>query len=172
MAQAKLKGQPKNTAKYRMMSCACNAARAGQGMWHQFWKLFAAVKPPIVTFLPHGGGTAHSQNVPCRPHATGTNQQRNKQGTHAKKRPLQRQGTNAEQANHEVANTTTHQQDYCSGHDVTINKRHASRPTPNCPGMHCSKQERRPTGWRPPTTIPTNTTEHHITTITNPTSQR
>ena len=32
-AHAKLKGQPKGTAMYKMMSCACNAAsRAGQGM--------------------------------------------------------------------------------------------------------------------------------------------
>ena len=75
---------------------------------------FAAVKPPIVTFLPHGGGTAHSQNVSCRPHATGTNQHQNKQGTYAnkirlRKRLLQRQGSNAEQADHEAANTTAHQ---------------------------------------------------------------
>ena len=139
--------------KYRMMTCACDAARAGQGMWHRIYKLFAAVKPPIVTFLPHGGGTAHSQNVPCRLHATGTNQYRNKQGTYAnkirlRKRPLQRQGTNAEQADHEAAKTTAHQQNHCSGHDVTINRPHASRPTPNLPGMHGSKRDRRPAGWQ------------------------
>ena len=58
-----------------------------------------------------------------------------------------------------------HQQNHCSGHDMTINRPHASRPTPNQPGMQGSKWERRPTGWphrgapRPPTTIPTNTTE-------------
>ena len=45
--------------------------------------------------------------------------------------PLQHQGTNTEQADHEAANTTVHQQNDCSGHDMTINRPHASRPTPN-----------------------------------------
>ena len=100
-----------------------------------------------------------------------TNQHRNKQDNYMnnirpRKRPQQRQGTNAKQANHEAANTTVHQQNHCSGHDMTINRPHASRPTLNQPGMQGSKQEWRPTGWRhrraprPPTTIPTNTTEH------------
>ena len=59
-----------------------------------------------------------------------------------------------------------HQQNHCSGHDMTINRPHASRPTPNQPGMQGSKQERPQTGWRHrgaphlPTTMPTNTTEH------------
>ena len=69
-------------------------------------------------------------------------------------------------ADHEAANTTVHQQNHCSGHDMTINRPHASRPTPNQPGMQGSKRERHPTGRRhrgaprPPTTIPTDTTEH------------
>ena len=134
-------------------------------------------------FPPHDGGTGHNQNVLCRPHATGTSQYLTKQGTYAntirpRKRPLQRQGTNAEQADHEAANTTAHQQNQCSGDDLTISRPHASRPTPNWPDMHGSKPERRPTGWRhhdaprPPTTIPRNTTEHHNCTITNATNQR
>ena len=89
-----------------------------------------------LLFFSTGGGTAHSQNVPCRPHATGTNQHQNKQGTNAnkirlRKRPLQRQGTNAEQADHEAANSTAYQQNHYSGHDLTINRPQASRPTPN-----------------------------------------
>ena len=48
-----------------------------------------------------------------------------------RKRPLQRQGTNAEQAGHEVAETTVHRQNHCSSHDMTINRPHASRPTSN-----------------------------------------
>ena len=75
-------------------------------------------------------------------------------------------GTNAKQADHEAANTTVHQQNHCSSHDMTKNGPHAGRPTPNQPGMQGSKRERHPTGWRhrgaprPPTTIPTDTTEH------------
>ena len=67
---------------------------------------------------------------------------------------------------HEAANTTVHQQNHCSGHDMTTNRPHASRPTPNQPGMQGSKRERHPTGGghcavpRPPTTVPTDTTEH------------
>ena len=151
---------------------------------------FRSDKPPVVTFLPHDGGTAHSQNVPCRPHATGTNQQRNKHGNYAnniplRRRPLQRPGTNAKQADHEAANTTVHQQNRCSGQNVTINRSHASRPTPNWPGMHRSERECRPASdtmmrrdRRPPyprtqqnTTIlllrtrPTNVNKLHYTTL-------
>ena len=43
--------------------------------------VFTAVQPLIITFLSHGGETAHSKSVPCLPHATGTNQHRNKQNT-------------------------------------------------------------------------------------------
>ena len=35
MAQAKLEGRLQSTAKYRMMGCACNTARAGQGKGHR-----------------------------------------------------------------------------------------------------------------------------------------
>ena len=61
--------------------------------------------------------------------------------------------------------------------DPTMNRPQASRPTPTRPGMQRSKRERCPMGWRqhaaprPPTTIPTNTTEHRNSTITNPTNQ-
>ena len=65
-----------------------------------------------------------------------TNQHRNKHDNYMnnirpRKRPLQRQGTNAEQADHEAANTTVHQQNHCSSHDMTINRPHVSLPTPN-----------------------------------------
>ena len=110
-----------------------------------------------------------------------TNQHRNRRDNHTnnirpRKRPLQRKGTNAQQADHEAAKTTVHQQNRCSSHDLTINRPRASWPTPNQPGMHGSKRERGPTGWRhrgaprPPTTIPTNTTEHRNSTITKPTN--
>ena len=149
----------------------------------EFEKLFTAVKSLIFTFLPHGGGTAHSKNVPRLPHTTGTNQHRNKQGTYAqkirlRKRPLQRQGTNAEQTNQDAANTTAHQQNHCSDHAVTIHRPHARRPTPNWPDMHGWIRKRRPTGWPrrgvpcTPTTMPTSTAEHRNSTTTNTTNQR
>ena len=47
-----------------------------------------------------------------------------------RKRLLQCQGTNADQADHGAAKTTMHQQNHCSSHDMTINRPHASRPTP------------------------------------------
>ena len=146
-------------------------------------KVFTPVKPLIITFLPQGGETAHSKSVPCRPHATGTNQHRNKQNTctqriRLRKRPLQRQGTNAEQTDQEATNTTAHQQNHYSEDEVTINRRHARRPTRNWPDMHGPVQERRPTGWqhrgepRPPTTMPRNTAEHRNSTTTDVTNQR
>ena len=71
-----------------------------------------------------------------QPDPGATNQHRNGQDNYMNnirpcKRPQQRQGTNVEQADHEAANTTVHQQNHCSGHDRTINRPHASRPTPN-----------------------------------------
>ena len=145
--------------------------------------VFTAVKPLIITFLPHAGETAHSKNVPCRPHATGTNQHHNKQNTctqqiRLRKRPLQRQGTNAEQTDQEATNTTEHQQHHYSEHDVTINRPHARRPTPNWLDMYGPARERRSTGWRhrgephPPTTIPTNTAKRRNSTTTDRTNQR
>ena len=69
-------------------------------------------------------------------HPGTTKQHRNRHDNYTnnvrpRKRPLQRQGTNAEQADHEVAKTTVHQQKRCSSHNMTINRPHASRPTPN-----------------------------------------
>ena len=85
---------------------------------------------------------------------------------------------NDEQANHEAAITTMHQPNHCSSNDATINRPHASRPTPNPQGMQGSKQERSPADWRhhgaprPPTTIPTDTTRHPNSTIIPLTSLR
>ena len=65
----------------------------------------------------------------------------------------------------------------CTNHP-TINRPHASRPTPYQPDMQGSKRERRPTGWRhhgaqrAQTTIPTDTTEHRNSAIMQPTNQR
>ena len=91
-----------------------------------------------MAFLPRGGQAAHSKNVPCRPHAPGTDQHRNKrnactQQIRLRERPLRRQGTNAEQTNKEATNPTAHQQNHYSGRDVTMNRPHAHRPTPSCP---------------------------------------
>ena len=140
---------------------------------------------PTIRGATHQHNTNPGQANSTAPNATDpgtTNQHRNKQDHYTnnirpRKRPQQRQGTNAEQADHEAADTTVHQQNHCSGHDMTVNRPHASRPTSNQPGVHGSKRERRLTGWRhhgaprPPTTIPTNTAEHRNSTITNATNQ-
>ena len=61
--------------------------------------------------------------------------------------------------------------------DPTMNRPHASRPTPDRLGMQGTKRKRRPLGWRqhaaprPPITIPKNTTQHRNSTIMNPTNQ-
>ena len=65
-----------------------------------------------------------------------TNQHRNRHDNYTnnirpRKRLLQHQGTNAEQADHEAAETSVRQQNCCSSHDMTINRPRASRPTPN-----------------------------------------
>ena len=146
-------------------------------------KGFTAVQPLIITFLRHGGETTHRKNLPCRPHATGTNEHRIKQNTCTqqiplRKRPLQRQKTIAEQTDQEGTNTTAHQQNHYNEHNVTINRPHACRPTPNWPDMHGPVRERRPTGWRhrgeprPPTTMPRNTGEQRNSTTTDATNQR
>ena len=76
-----------------------------------------------------------------------------------------------------MAATTAHQPHRSCSRDVTVNRPHASRPAPNQPGVHGSKREWRPTGWRhrgaprPLMTMPTNTTEHRISTITNAANQ-
>ena len=166
------------------MGCACNSARAGQGTGHRKeGKYFIAVRPLVMAFLPRGGRAAHSKNVPCRPHATGTDQHRNKrnactQQIRLRERPLQRQGTNAEQTNQEATNTTAHQQNRYSERDVTINRPHARRPTPSQPGVHGPVRERRPTSWRhrgeprPPTTMATNTEDHRNSTTADAANQR
>ena len=167
------------------MGCACNTARAGQGQGHRNGKekLFTAVRPLVITFLPRGGQTAHGENVPCRPHATSNNQHQHQQNTCTQQiqlheRPLQRQGTNAERTDQEANNTTAHQQNRYSGHDVTINRPHARRSTPNWPDVHGPVRERRPTGCRhrgeprPPTTVTTNTAEERNSTTADGANQR
>ena len=90
----------------------------------------------------------------------------------------QREGTHTNLADHEAAKRTAHQPHRSCSRHMTVKRPHTSRPTPNQPGLHGSKQERRPTGCRhrgaprPPTTGPTNTTEHRTSTITNATHQR
>ena len=184
MAQAKLEVRLQSTAKYRIMGCACNTARAGQGTGHRKGeKVFTAVRPLVMALLPRGGQAAHSKNVPCRPHATGTGQHHNKrnactQQIRLHKRPPQRQGTNAEQTNQEATNMTAHQQNRYSEHNVTINRPQARRPTPNWPGVHGPVQERCPTSWRhrgeprPPTTMATKTEEHRNSTTADAANQR
>ena len=86
-------------------------------------------------------------------------------------RRQQQKGPNDEKTDHHAPNTTMHQPIRCSNNDPTINRPHASRPTPNQPGMQGSKQERRPMGRqhhgapRPLTTIPTDATEQRNSTI-------
>ena len=183
MAQAKLEGQPQSTAKYRMMGCACNTARAGQGKGHQIWKKFLQRSSHLsLLFSPTMGRRCTVKAYRAGP-TQQTNQHRNEQNTctqqiRLRKRPLQRQGTTAEQTDPEATNTTAHQQNHYSEHDVTINRPHARRPTPNWPDMHGPVRERRPTGWRhrgeprPLTTMPTNTAEHRNSTTTDATNQR
>ena len=153
---------------------------AGKRIWK---KHFTAVQPLIITFLPHVEEMSHSKNVPCRPHATGTNKHRNKQNTCTHKsysasaccndkeptpnKPTKRQLTRP-----------AHQQNHYREHDVTINRPHARRPTPNWPNMPGPVRERRPTGWRhrgepsSPTTMPTNTAEHRNSTTADAASER
>ena len=134
-------------------------------------KLFTAVRPLVVAFLPRGGRAAHSTNVLSGPHTPATDQHRNKRNTctqqiRLRERPLRRQGTNAEQTNQEATNTTTHRQNHYSGRNVTVNRPRAHQAAPSWPRVHGPVQERRPTRWRhrgeprPPTTIATNTEEH------------
>ena len=144
---------------------------------------FTAVRPVVITFLPRGGQTAHGENVPCRPHATSASQHRNQQNTctqqiRLRERPLQRQGTNAERTDQEATNTTAHQQNRYGEPEVTTNRPHARRPTPNWPDMHGPVRERHPTGWRhrgeprPPTTMTMNTAEHRDSTTAGGANQR
>ena len=115
-----------------------------------------------------------------------TNRRRHKRAGYTGRIPRQdhrqqRNGTHTNRADHEAATTTAHQQHHSCSHHLTVNRPHASRPTPNQPGVHGSKRKRRPTGWqhrgapRPPTTMPTNKTGlyHHATdqpTLTNHTA--
>ena len=80
------------------------------------------------------GGAESKRTMPVQRNWTITNQHRNKHDNYnirRRKRPLQRQETNAEQADHGAAKTTLHQQKHCSSHDMTIDRPQASQPTPN-----------------------------------------
>ena len=95
-----------------------------------------------------------------------------------RQRRQQQKGPNNERTDHQAANTTMHQPNRCSNNDAAISRPHASQPPRNQPGMQGSKQERCPTGRRhhgaprPPTTIPTDTTEHRNSTIIQLTNLR
>ena len=134
----------------RIMDCACNTARAGQGTGHRQGKtFFTAVRPLVMAFLPCGGRAAHGTNVPCRPHTPGTDRHRDKRNTctqqiRLRERQLRPQGTNAEQTNQEATNTTKHRQNHYSGRNVTVNRPRAHRPAPSWPGVHGPVRGRRP----------------------------
>ena len=170
MAQAKLEGPPQSTTKYRMMGCACNTARAGQEKGHQIWKTFLQRSSHLSS--PFSPTLGRRRTVKAY-HAGQCTQQ-----IQLRKHPLSRRGTTAEQTDQEATNTTAHQLNYYSEHDVTVNGPHARRPTPKWPDMYGPVRERRPTGWqhrgepRPPTTMPTNTAEHCTSTTTDATNQR
>ena len=99
-------------------------------------------------------------------------------GYNEKDHRQQRDGTHTNPADHEAAATTAHQPHRSCRRHMTVNRPHASKPKPSQPGVHGSEGERRPTGWRnrgaprPLTTMPTNTTEHRNSTITNAANQR
>ena len=120
-----------------MMRCACNtASKAGQGVSYRLWKLFEAVIPTGATFFPHewGGGAQSKLTMPAQRTQNITNQHRNRHDNYnirPRKRLLQRQETNGEQADHEAAKTTVHGQNDCSSQNVTRNGPHAGRQTPN-----------------------------------------
>ena len=82
----------------------------------------------------------------------------------------------ANQTDHEAAETTAHKPHRSCSRDLTINRPDTSWPTLNQPGLQGSKREQRQTGRphrdapHPPTTIPTDTTEHRSRTITQPTN--
>ena len=105
-----------------------------------------------------------------------TNREDNKDNIWLRQRGVQRDRPRYEQADRRAAITTMYQPNCCRENDPTINRPHASRPTPNQPGMQGSKRERRPTGWRhhdaprPPSTIPMDTTQRRNSTIIPPTN--
>ena len=114
----------------------------------------------------HAPGTPRSQHI----HRTGQAGRRNPQNKRGRQQKQRRV--------HPCRLHNRLQTKLLQNNDPTLNRPHASRPTPNRPGMQELKRERRFMGWRqhaaprPPTTIPTNTTEHRNSTITNPTNQR
>ena len=114
-----------------------------------------------------------------RPAATNlrTNGEDNQDNIQLRWRGLQRDRPHEEPAGCKAANTTMYQQNCCRENDPTINRPHASRPTPNQPDMQGFKRGRRPTGGghhgapRPLTTIPTGTTQRRNSTIIQMTNQ-
>ena len=79
-------------------------------------------------------------------------------------------------ANHRGANTTVHQRNCRVNNDPSSNRAPVSS-TPNQAGVHRSKRERCPAGWRhhgappPPAASPANTIEHRNCTSTQPANQ-
>ena len=157
------------------------------------WRQHAAPRPPTAiptSTAEHHDSTItnptnqHSQTTPHYAWANqgATNRHRNGRAGYINNIRLydhrqQRDGTHANPANHEAAKTTVHKPHRSCSRDLTVNRPHARRPTSNKPGVHGSKQERRPTGWprhdapRLTTAIPTNKTEPRDCTITQPTNQ-
>ena len=157
------------------------------------WRHRGAPRPPITistNTTEHRNSTITNptnQHYPTTLHYTWTyqdanNQQRNGRAGYTNNIRLydhrqQRDRTQANQADHEVAKTIAHQPHRSCSRDLTVNRPHASRPTSNQPGVHGLKRERRPMGSphhgspSSPTTIPTNKTEHRNSTTTNPTNQ-
>ena len=90
----------------------------------------------------------------------------------------QRDGTHTNRADHEAAMTTAHQPHRSCSRHMTVNRPHASRQTPNQPGVQGPKRERRPTGRRHrgapclPATKPTDMAEHRNSTITDAANER
>ena len=140
---------------------------------------------------PHPQAQQHSATLPIRNppttittlHYTAltnqdtTDQRRHERTGYANHIRQQSDGTHANQADQRAAKTTAHQPHRSCSRNLTINRPHASLPTLNQPGVHGSKRERRQTGWphhgapHPPTTVPTDTTEHRNSTSTQPADQ-
>ena len=157
------------------------------------WRHRGVLRPP--TTIPrntteHRNSTianATNQRQQTTLHCTWTNQDTTNQDRHGRAgysnnirqydQRQRRDRTHANRAEYEAAKTTAHQPHRSCSRDMTVNRPHASWPTPNHPGVHGSKRERRPICWLhggapgPRTTIPANITDHRDSTITQPTNQ-
>ena len=106
-----------------------------------------------------------------------TSREDNHYNTRLHRRGLQRIQPRDAQADHKAADTAGYQPNCCRRNDPTVSRPHASRPTPNQPGMQGAKRERCPMGWqhhdapRSQATIPTNAPQRQDSTIKRPTNQ-